>query len=228
MNYIIFLFLGFMPPTPFVEKVEKPILIAVDDEFNSVMIRNELTRNWIKYVDGTPEELQERAELGTKYNEIQSSIKVIFYTPVEANKHNGLPAYKFDRYDEWTSFDPRTFKITTYPLLTVKSIYDYYNWDFIEQRFKERNQRVYDLNTKLNELQYEKMMDKLGIKNNREKPDQYPKGFTINGENFYIYKTWREYVPTLIPPKKPELPYLNQEELNLLIEKEENEDEGES
>ena len=203
----------------------KAITIVLDNSVHSQMLEKELTRDWTKAhpdVKLTWEQHLERIQVGLEMREIQQSLQFQLVRDFEVRQYLNLPAYRFDKYDEWTPFDKRAFSTTTVPLKTVKGLVDLYNHDARRAEWEEMCDRVTTTNEQLNKAATDHFHTWAG--NTFKTYD--PKTRTIilsNHDKVYMSRYWRDYLPLPPYPKKATLPYWTDEEKAKQIELEERE-----
>ncbi len=122
--------------------------ITVNNDFESQLIIDELTRDWTKTsAKLSPEQLKLFQEEGEEYNKLRDDLRLdfVFLTldkaPLEARK---VLSYSFGKRGSWEQIDKRAFLTSTYPLKTVEYIYRTYYNDKEKIRFKRKVRKYED------------------------------------------------------------------------------------
>lgn len=93
-----------------------------EDDFDSQLIKDELTRDWTKpnpNIKFTPEQILEIEKQGKFYNKLRDDLNLDFKFISIANASVKKFHYRFSKYDDWEPIDERAFLTSTFPLKTV-------------------------------------------------------------------------------------------------------------
>lgn len=130
----------------------RELYVALDDDFDSKLLKSELTRDWVKPgVSGN--EAKTLAEMKKLSVFLKANLKIIFVERPNTPDGVKLPAIRFGR-SRWVTLDKRMFRMSTWPLKSMEWHYwSYFEEDYKAQTLKEHNKKVIEYEQKLTILE---------------------------------------------------------------------------